>query len=378
MLNCQNHLSPRLSQVGVYPEVRLPTLLVRAPQQKPQMFKEGQSFEYLSKSSGGWIPCTIVRLFHNGDIEIDVKRGHRFSANEACKLLRSIHPGRCVHSADPSHASISKSKCEDAGRPAKKHRSMSKSELHAALHNPQSASESSADFSVEELQVTSSHDPTHDPALKTQITAKLGLSKNSAFRKLPGFCGGQNGGVWVIEDIQNTLILKLVQSRGVFGLPSEAQKLKQLYDKHPSVTSDVSVAFPFKIFNCVGPSSEHLHDFIVMRKVAGESLCDIMNEKYRHGTLPEILPILRELGTFLAGFHKRYDSSQHGDFHASNIFYDSSSGSFAVIDVADLGNRRLQKSDTAYFTETLSSMSIMRDLFSESKRNFEEGYEMGK
>jgi len=79
----------------------------------------------------------------------------------------------------------------------------------------------------------------------------------------------------------------------------------------------------------------------------------------------------------LAQFHKRSGNSQHGDFHTSNILCDASSGSFTLIDVADVGNRRIAKRDITYFTETLSLMSVMREFLSEGKRNFEEGYELG-
>jgi len=92
----------------------------------------------------------------------------------------------------------------------------------------------------------------------------------------------------------------------------------------------------------------------------------------------EVMPILFQLGTFLAQFHKRYGGCQHGDFHASNIFYDTATRSFTLIDIADMGNSSVQKSDTEYFIETLNKMSVMRAFLGEGVRSFEDGYRMGK
>jgi Ser/Thr protein kinase RdoA (MazF antagonist) len=87
------------------------------------------------------------------------------------------------------------------------------------------------------------------------------------------------------------------------------------------------------------------------------------------------MKILRELGSFLARFHKRYGNSQHCDFQPSNVFYDTSSGKFAMIDIADLGEQ-CSENDVKHFVQSLRllSRSYGEQFFTEGKRNFEEGY----
>lgn len=235
-------------------------------------------------------------------------------------------------------------------------------------------------FSVEDLHVVDSHDPNRDPSLKAQLLSNLGLFEESCIiKRVRGRCGGQNEGVWTIQDNQhhNMLIAKLVQSRGFYGFSSEVQKLEAIYKAHPSISSDASVAFPLKAFHCVGPNASHYRDFVLMRKASGEPLGDVITDKYRDGRMPEVVPILREFGTFLAHFHKRYGGCQHGDLHWSNIFYETATRTFTLIDVADMGNSSVQKNDMEYFVETLEKMKVMRAVLSEGVRSFEEGYRMG-
>lgn len=235
-------------------------------------------------------------------------------------------------------------------------------------------------LNTEDLQVRVSCDPTQDPYVKAQILSKMGLSQKTLIEKLPPhISGGQNHGVWVLRDTRsnNVLILKLVPSTPLYGIPSEATRLRNLALQHPFIVSDNSVAFPLKIFKCMGPAGEHSFDFIVMRKVAGEPLTDIITKSDRAGAMPQCMLIFRELGIFLAQFHKRYSNKQHGDFHTSNIYYDASSGSFSLIDIGNLGNKCVKKRDTEYFLETLSSMWAMKSCLTEGKRNFEEGYRLG-
>jgi len=245
--------------------------------------------------------------------------------------------------------------------------------------DPRSIQTASATFIVEDLQVNESYDPLQDPSLKADILSKLDLSQNSTLKKFSGHSGAQNQGMWIIQDVQtqSSFVLKLVHSRGICGLPSEAQKLISVYKEHPDIVHDAAVAFPVKIFNCLGPGSDHSHDFIVLRKVSGAPLSDVITDHYKQSRMRELMPILRELGAFLAQFHGRYGNCQHGDFHASNIFYDASSCRFTLIDVADIGNRLVKKRDAAYFVENLSKLSVMREFFNEGKCNFEEGYKNG-
>lgn len=231
-----------------------------------------------------------------------------------------------------------------------------------------------------DLSVGSSVDPVQDPSLKSEILSKLGLSQSAQVERLSGNCGGLNLGVWTIYEHsrQQTLILKLVSSQGNFG-PSEAEKLRLLGHKYPSLASDNAVAFPVKIFSCVDPSGKRSHDFIVMRKVLGKPVGDVIGMKWNVGQKTDVMKILRELGCFLARFHKRYGNSQHCDFQPSNVFYDTSSGKFAMIDIADLGDQSRSEDDVKHFVQSLCLLSAAygEEFYTDGKRHFEEGYNFG-
>jgi hypothetical protein len=215
--------------------------------------------------------------------------------------------------------------------------------------------------------------------LKIEIFTKLGLPRSSTIELLSGNCGGQNLGVWLIKDAtsQTTLVLKLVRSAGQHGA-SEAAKLKRLAQKHPSLATDSAVAFPFKILSCVDQCGNRSHDFIAMRKAAGAIVGDVIGQKWSTGRTAETMKMLRELGSFLARFHRRYGRDQHGDFQPSNVFFDSSSGSFTLIDVADLGQSKTE-GDVAHFVQSLRLVSSAygEKFYIEGRRHFEEGYMMG-
>jgi serine/threonine protein kinase len=218
--------------------------------------------------------------------------------------------------------------------------------------------------------------------LKAQIIAKMGMSQNASIRALSGKCGGLNDGMWIAEDVpsRTALVLKLAPSRPRHGGASEAENFVRISREHPSIVNDTSIAFPLKVCSCIGPAGDHPHDLIVMRKASGEPLGDVIALKRNAGGMPEVLQILRQLGMFLAQFHKRYGNKQHGDFQPSNIFYDSSSRMFALIDIADLGHRSAVDGDVPHFIESLRILSSVygQQFYSEGKRHFEEGYMMGR
>jgi hypothetical protein len=234
-------------------------------------------------------------------------------------------------------------------------------------------------FASEDLHVGSSVDPVRDPSLKSEILAKLGLPKTSKVDRLSDNCGGLNQGVWIIQDSsrQQTLVLKLVSSQGKIGR-SEAEKLIRLGHKFPSLATDDAVAFPIRIFSCVNSIGKRCHDFIVMRKVVGKPVGDVIAMKWNAGQKAAVMKMLRELGSFLAQFHKRYGGSQHCDFQPSNVFYDAPSGRSAMIDIADLGDQSCSEGDVKHFVESLRLLSgaYGESFYNDDKHNFEEGYKL--
>merc|ERR1711871_522903 len=133
---------------------------------------------------------------------------------------------------------------------------------------------------------------------------------------MEGFCGGCNEGLWFVEnDTRETLVLKLVRSKrtGAFAsFPSEVEKFMGIYEKFPSIVTDSQLAFPIKMFNCVGQTG-HSHDVIAMSKVRGERLSDWVGSKWFAGKEEEVYTVFKRLGSFLAQFHKDYSAYQHGD-----------------------------------------------------------------
>lgn len=186
--------------------------------------------------------------------------------------------------------------------------------------------------------------------------------------------------MWVIHDGNRELVLKVVRNDpGRLGLPSEAEKLIKLYQNDPSIVDDRAIAFPVKIFHCVGPSGDRNLDIIVMKKASGAPLSDVLFQLFHAGELVEVGSILKQLGMFLKQFHQRYGNMQHGDFGPENIFYDASSRSFSLVDVADLG-RLAAEGDVPHFVKSLSILSKAygQEFFANGKQCFEEGYRTGQ
>jgi serine/threonine protein kinase len=249
---------------------------------------------------------------------------------------------------------------------------------HRQIQSPHT----SVGLKVEELRVGTSTDPAQDPALKALILAKMGLAQNSTIQLLAGNCGGLNEGVWIVRDgaSQSKFILKLVKSRRNYG-PSDAERLIRISKQYPAIMSDPTIASALLILSCVGPTGDHSHDFIVMRKVPGEPVGDIIALQWNAGHVSEVMQMLRQVGAFLAQFHKRYNNSQHNDFQPSNVFYDAPSGRFTLIDIADLGDNSCNsgKGDLVHFAHSLKLLSgaYGERFYSEGKRSLEEGYKMG-
>jgi serine/threonine protein kinase len=229
-----------------------------------------------------------------------------------------------------------------------------------------------AGFGIDDLQVgMAGGDPSQEP-LRSQILAKLGLPQQARIERLSNNSGGLNAGVWVVE---GSLVLKLVQSQCAHRV-SEAERFAKLSREQPSIANDPTLAFPVKVFRCIGHGGAHSHDLIVMRKVRGQPLGDVIALKRGSGQLQDVMRILRQLGSFLSRFHRSYHNKQHGDFQPSNVFYDETSGAFTMIDIADLGSTLHSEGDVSHFCKSLQllSHSYGQQFYIEGKRNFEEGY----
>eukprot|EP00747_Dinoflagellata_sp_TGD_P213253 gnl/TRDRNA2_/TRDRNA2_86237_c0_seq1.p1 gnl/TRDRNA2_/TRDRNA2_86237_c0~~gnl/TRDRNA2_/TRDRNA2_86237_c0_seq1.p1 ORF type:complete len:743 (-),score=104.90 gnl/TRDRNA2_/TRDRNA2_86237_c0_seq1:379-2607(-) len=170
------------------------------------------------------------------------------------------------------------------------------------------------------------------PAQLSQLTTQLGLGKNTKAEKLGGFTGGLNEGVWVLKDAGlgnlvsrfngDDLVLKLVKCQRIApSIPTEAENFSKIQSEFPGVASDPSLAFPVKLFSCLGNGGQKRYDLIVMRKVKGTSLAEVIANKWYGNQVPELMQILDRLGFTVAEFHARYCNWQHGDLQPSNVFF---------------------------------------------------------
>lgn len=232
---------------------------------------------------------------------------------------------------------------------------------------------------VEELQLSSAGwpDPSIQP-LREKVFALLGVSDLARIESMQGFIGGQNQGMWVLQDGMRTLILKLVEAkRKHHAVATEAEQFLKLAKQHPAMRSDPALAFPIKVLRCRDANGSRHHDLIVMHKAQGESLAETIAQKVNKRQVPQLMQMFEALGRFLAGIHNRYNM-EHGDLQPSNIFYDESSGSFTLIDVGGMDTMPyMLDSDVEHFGEALRMLARglkAHELFQDACRQFKAGY----
>jgi len=234
---------------------------------------------------------------------------------------------------------------------------------------------------LQELRLDSvgSPDPAMTP-LREKVHAALGVSGSARIETMQGFIGGQNQGMWVLQDGQRTLILKLVDGkRKHHAMPTEAETFVKLARQHPALRSDPALAFPIKVLSCLSASGTK-HDLIVMQKAPGRSFAETIAQKWHERQVPQLMQIFEALGQFLASIHDQYNM-QHGDLQPSNIFYDDNTGHFTLIDVGGMDNAPsatgLIDSDIKHFGESLRMLARglqAPELFDGGARSFAAGY----
>ena len=79
-----------------------------------------------------------------------------------------------------------------------------------------------------------------------------------------GFKGGLNQGIWIVSDSDRQLVLKQSKcERTASSILSEAENFVRIAKEQPQIASDPLVAFPVKIFSCIGSEGDRLSDLIV-------------------------------------------------------------------------------------------------------------------
>jgi tRNA A-37 threonylcarbamoyl transferase component Bud32 len=236
---------------------------------------------------------------------------------------------------------------------------------------------------VEELQLESFGLPDPSiPPLREKVYASLGVGEQASIQIMQGIAGGQNQGMWVLEDRQRTWILKLVGGKRKHpAIPTEGDQFAKIVKEHPSIRSDSGLAFPIKVIRCREAFGGGHNDLIAMMRAPGQSLDEAISEKWHAGKKKELMQMFHSLGRFLAGIHKRYNM-QHGDFQPSNIFYDEDTGSFTLIDVGGMERAEgLQDSDVQHFSEALQNFARglnAHELFANASCSFRAGYTEAK
>lgn len=214
-------------------------------------------------------------------------------------------------------------------------------------------------------------------AVRSQLLAKLGLPANSAITEMQGFRGGLNEGVWFIKSGVEDFVLKLVRcNRIAQNVLTEAENLMRISREHPQTMHDPCVAFPFKIFSCLGMGGAKKNDLIVMRKVRGERLAEWIARKWYGKQTPQLLQVFEAIGARLAEFHARYGNAQHGDFQPSNIFYDEDHDEIFFIDVGGMGVPTME-TDAEHFKKSLVLLADTygQQLAVDGCHRFELGYQ---
>lgn len=220
-----------------------------------------------------------------------------------------------------------------------------------------------------------------EPALHTQLFQKLGVSPGAgAIERMEGFAGGLNEGVWILKTSgrgrPEDLVLKLVKCNRIApSVPTEAENFIKLQKDYPAIMSDPSVAFPSHILSCMGAGGVKRHDLIVMRKVPGMRMAELIANKWYGNQIRHLMDIFEKLGLTLAEYHARYGNVQHGDFQPSNVFYDEEEDKLFLIDMGGMGMPTME-TDLQHFTK---SMKLLSDaygpsLLSDGMRHFEQGY----
>lgn len=232
-----------------------------------------------------------------------------------------------------------------------------------------------------ELEMNGAFDPT-ELSLRRQLQEKLGLSDSVNIEEMAGFKGGLNEGIWYMSDTSSgsrqELVLKLVRCHRIASnVLTEAENLLKVQREHHQIEQDPVVAFPVKIFSCV-LHGRRKHDLIVMRKVAGMRLAELIALKYYGKEVAHLQQIFEQLGTVLAQFHARYGGAQHGDFQPSNIFYDEATDSLFLIDIGGMGVPTMDN-DVQHFHQAMNLLSSAygQSLHMALVQSFNRGFERG-
>lgn len=242
---------------------------------------------------------------------------------------------------------------------------------------------------VGELDIGSgSFDPTQSSIL-SQLVSKLGISQNSTIEEMTGFRGGLNEGVWFLTDNEQStppkeLVLKLVKCIRISPrILTEAENFVKIYAQHPKIAYDPAVAFPVRIFKCLGsaPEQQHRYDLIVMWKCKGERLAELIAHKWYQKSFDDLWKIFDRLGQCLASFHSRYSECQHGDFQPSNVFYEEDTDDMSLIDIGGMGVPTAE-TDVEHFGKSLTLLSQLptygSQLLLTGQRSLENGYASSK
>lgn len=230
-----------------------------------------------------------------------------------------------------------------------------------------------------ELEFTGDFKPELEP-LRSTLLPQIGCTQHAEVQEMKGFAGGLNLGVWYVSDpmYEQEFVLKLVRGHRIAsGVPTEVENLRRLAVQHPEMLNDEVLSFPFKVFDCISP--ELKLDLIVMRKVPGQRLAEIIATKCAFCQMDKLMPIFRRIGQVLAQFHTRYHNLQHGDFQPSNIFVDEGTDDVIFIDVGGIGVPTVDDDRQHFF----KAMRILADNYGpqferEGRAYFDEGYELGR
>ena len=280
-------------------------------------FEIGQKVEYYSQTMNGWVLSYVKGVNPDGSYKLNTKKAAHPSH---LRPLLSVNPAPIIAPAVAPKRSV--------------------------IGGPFVVMFKASIFPNRPLDLS---------ACKSELLSNLGLNALSHnVKRMNGFTGGQNEGIWFITNQSDTKLycLKVVKSGRKFpSLPSERENYTEILSRYPSIREDMYLTFPQKIF-----SFSSLYEVFVMPVARGDRMAETVSRIMSSGDMDQLREVFKSVGRQLRLFHANYGGTQHGDLQSSNIFIDLSSG--VGVTLIDLGGMGLaSKSDMEYFLESISLLA---------------------
>ena len=302
-------------------------------------FEIGSKVEYFSDTMNGWVFSYVKGVNPDGTYRLNTKK--------------AAHASRIRHLFEPA---ISVRQVTSPMTPVP----------HPMVHG--------GPF-LTSLRVSSFRSPFDLALMRSELLSSLAIPSTCSFRRMTGFTGGQNDGIWFASTPTVDYCLKLVKSDRKFAaIPSERENYLELLGRFPGIRSDPYMTFPRQIIQLLDAASNRsVYDVICMPVAPGERMAEVISKYTKEPGM--LAQIFSAVGTRLAQFHREYGNTQHCDLQSSNIFVAIQPVRVTLIDLGGMGTNPNSK-DVEYFRDSIGLLA--RTYGSEfervASRSFIEGY----